>query len=315
MITAAILVPANETDAIRRWLEDGWEIQDVYRLRDEGPRLLLLKGLSDEDGHQWLTGGADDGSSKVPKSTKLLAAVDSQEFNKSFIIDPGTEFEKIGSVFAPAAPASQPVQNNSAPTPSPASGFKPVTDSREFVELLLNAVDPRDKAGLAKSYLQTLVQRELLTLAPEMVLVNEMTEDHISSEKQKLLGEVLNVKLAVPTKHAQFLSAAAATADEIKAQTKTWGRLIWPAVAILVVGVFVSFMFTARGFDLVAKNQMKGYELIGVIFVLALTAISPAVLLLLQRPLAGIDTWSPGASKQDDKKGDDATNLPEPGAK
>jgi hypothetical protein len=314
VITAAILVPANETDAIRRLLEDGWVIQNVLSSRDDGPRILFLKGLSDEDGHRWLTSDVDDGSANVPKSTKLLAAAGSQEFSENFI-DPGTQFEKIASVFAPAAPTPQPVQKDNDPTSSPASAIKPVTDGREFVELLLNAVDPHDKAALAKSYLETLVQRELWTLAPEMVLVNQMTEGQVSSEKRKLLGEVLDVKLGGPTKHAQFLSAAAATAVEIKAQTKTWGRLIWPAVAILVVGVLASFVFTARGFDLVAKNQMKGYELVGVIFVLALTAISPAVLLLLQRPLAGIDAWSPGALKQDDKKGDDATNLPEPGTK
>lgn len=56
-----------------------------------------------------------------------------------------------------------------------------------------------------------------------------------------------------------------------------------------------------------------------IIFVLALFAISPAVLLLRERPLKGLDEWSPSAGTHDSAKtssstGDSKTSSSQDGA-
>ncbi len=52
-------------------------------------------------------------------------------------------------------------------------------------------------------------------------------------------------------------------------------------------------LFLLYAFNLVRDAKLGGAGLALVIFVLALFAISPAVLLLLERPLKGLDSYSP----------------------
>lgn len=77
-----------------------------------------------------------------------------------------------------------------------------------------------------------------------------------------------------------------------------WRRLAPVAVGLLVAALVVGFLFSWIVLGKIGEPGLNGWEAALLIFVFALVAVSPAVLLLLERPLAGIDAWSPGPLKE-----------------
>jgi hypothetical protein len=57
----------------------------------------------------------------------------------------------------------------------------------------------------------------------------------------------------------------------------------------------------AFGMRALYSDRIDGYEFGVMLFALAVFAISPAVLLLLERPLAGIDKWTPSGTASEDE--------------
>lgn len=186
--------------------------------------------------------------------------------------------------------------------PAPPSSSSPADDN--LVATLLNAINTDDeRSKAAKDYLDHLKWRENWRIMPEAVLLDGLRDKSIPDGE--LAIEIICSKIGTPSgEHRKLLAEVVATAKEVQNQTTTWGRLAWPAFALLVAGLGASGYFTYRGFQQVADGKLHGYELIIMIFVLALVAVSPAVLLLLQRPLKGLDQWSPPSMKSpDDESG------------
>jgi hypothetical protein len=84
--------------------------------------------------------------------------------------------------------------------------------------------------------------------------------------------------------------------DEFHQQARKWTRLAEIGVWLLVgTNVFAAAM-TGWLISVAADKDISGWSLPAAIFALALFAVSPAVLLLRERPLKGIDEWMPSAS-------------------
>jgi membrane protein implicated in regulation of membrane protease activity len=98
---------------------------------------------------------------------------------------------------------------------------------------------------------------------------------------------------------------------EVRAGVKRWRELSEKGPLFLVIGGAFSAAMVIVAFVLAGYGKIGDLALAGVVFALALFAVSPAVLLLLGRPLAGLDNWTPGAAGADGK-GDDAEAVKEP---
>jgi hypothetical protein len=85
-----------------------------------------------------------------------------------------------------------------------------------------------------------------------------------------------------------------ATLGDLRAQVRKWTWLAGWAPAFLIVTLLFAMAMTAWLIDIAAPN-LDGWAVAPAIFVLALFAVSPAVLLLRERPLEGIDKWMPSA--------------------
>ncbi|QOD05999.1 hypothetical protein [Pseudarthrobacter sp. BIM B-2242] len=105
------------------------------------------------------------------------------------------------------------------------------------------------------------------------------------------------------TERVNLMKSAVLTAGEVNLHLAKWRELsgnVWPLLRVssIIAGVFVLVSFA-----LVFVGRISGWELAVLAFVFALMAVSPATLLLIGRPLKGLDEWSP--SKQE-KKADEA---------
>ncbi|WP_156750686.1 hypothetical protein [Mycobacterium sp. 852013-50091_SCH5140682] len=188
---------------------------------------------------------------------------------------------------------------NSPPPLNPPSA-PPSPPNNDLVMTLLNEVDMYKRSGIAEQYLKDMNRRENWKVMPEAVLLDDATTAAIERR------DIILSKLGLPAgEHEKFLAQVVEAAKETNNQIKTWRKLAWGAVILLVLGLVAAVFFTYWSFQLVADGKINGYELIAIVFVLALVAISPAVLLLLQRPLKGIDQWAPTLSKPHDDGGKD----------
>jgi hypothetical protein len=134
------------------------------------------------------------------------------------------------------------------------------------------------------------------------------TRTQTTSEDQQLRVQRVKMKEADVTLAGQRNALAATVvlmAREALEHMRKWKNLADSGIKVLWVTV---------GFSLLAVTYLLTYLVPGgkvsdaaipvVIFVLALFAISPAVLLLNERPLKGLDKWAPAAAA--DKSSDDA---------
>jgi hypothetical protein len=183
------------------------------------------------------------------------------------------------------------------PGGSPPSPTPPPPPSTDLIVALLNMAGVDDRPKLAADYLEHIKRREDWKVMQEAVVLDD--PDVQWADKR----EIIRAKFGLPTgEHQLYLAEVVKLAAEVNHQVRVWRKLALPAVILMVVGIVAAGGFTYKGFQLVSNGKMNGYELVVVIFVLALVAISPAVLLLLQRPLKSVDEWSPTLSKP----GDDA---------
>lgn len=187
-----------------------------------------------------------------------------------------------------------------------------------------------DRGALAKEVVANLyrdrsafARRSEWVTAPELVLLDACAAD----EREGLAEELLRVR-------AQMTDADAKTRDSRAGLEEQQAKLAEKKVALAVKGVDLAgemleqmkkwrsianwglgFLVATTTFSMVAAayvllKLMPGKEVSDVaapiiIFVLALFAISPAVLLLRERPLEGLDKWSPGGGSNN---GDEASS-------
>jgi len=217
--------------------------------------------------------------------------------------------------------------DNSQGTPVPNAGYATLTK-------LWSSLDSSERAALAKTYVEQLVashgmhdRAQAYKTAAEVVLLDALDSDTDDADKAKvreLRLQTLRVRSGIPDPADQQIERAQTRVETQLLQEVVEGMKKWRALAnwapwFLLGTVVFSAAMAAFAMWATYKGKIDGLELAGIVFVLALFAISPVVLLLLERPLSGLDQWSPGGGGGGDGDGGgdgnkDNVKKPEDGA-
>lgn len=171
----------------------------------------------------------------------------------------------------------------------------------------LAAVPESERAALAAEVLRA---ERVWPASPDSHLLSQVTDRQTRSQ---LAQELLRVKAGIPAtaglrtrqeqledqriafeqQRTQYFARLVLQADEYIEQRKKWRELADQVPKILRWALIVSAVLTAGVFGLLLAHAIDGWQAVMMIFVLAVAAISPSVLLLVERPLAGIDAFQP----------------------
>jgi len=105
--------------------------------------------------------------------------------------------------------------------------------------------------------------------------------------------------------------------DEFVNHAREWRHLANTGNSFLIYLTVFATAVTGFLAYLLFDGKLDAWAFPAAVFVLALFAISPAVLLIIERPLKGIDQWMPGGKPEDAKpdsssasSGDAGTSKP-----
>ena len=194
-----------------------------------------------------------------------------------------------------------------APPPKPVE-----SELKELHAAMWEAVN--EKPELAKAYFDAIVAGRTSQQATDRwahsaddVLVNKL--DLADVDDKKLLRQIVRARAGIPETFAEslyvqavvteekrnlLLDQAIAAATTLNAQLSGWKILRDWAIGLMVVGTTFAIIMTIWLINGRELLTLEGYLLPILIFIFAIMAVSPAVLLLLGRPLAGIDQFMPG---------------------
>lgn len=166
----------------------------------------------------------------------------------------------------------------------------------------------------AASDRRQLLARSAWATAPEMVLLDELPE-----QRAKLAGRILEARTGIDqhsvarrkaeadnlAAQAKVTANSAEVVIQVVAQMRKWHDLADSGLSFLkwstvfsMLGIAYVLLFLIHG------GKVDAAEGPVLIFLLALFAVSPAVLLLRERPLEGIDKFSPSGTSGGDEGGD-----------
>jgi uncharacterized membrane protein YhdT len=104
----------------------------------------------------------------------------------------------------------------------------------------------------------------------------------------------LKQDVQVRAAHADQQKEVGRILAEFREQAKKWRTLAnWGVGTLVVTSLFAMAMTAYLSTLLGGTTKFPAWAFITAIFVLALFALSPAVLLIIERPLKGIDEWKP----------------------
>ncbi|QII05928.1 DUF308 domain-containing protein [Rhodococcoides fascians A25f] len=210
------------------------------------------------------------------------------------------------------------------------------TDNAELFKLLFAALGEAKSAKSAADYLEAISLPVLAAntwrLATDQRLVKVLGTS-ADSDLALIARDVLRVRNGLPTAAAadrekaislndqkranlsnDFLKENVKLAKSVVAQRVRWTELSNFVPPFLGVSLIFSGILSIIAFLLTRDHHIDGYQLPLVLFVLALIAVSPSVLLLLERPLRGLDHWSPGGKVEDDAKAEKDEKTEDPAA-
>jgi hypothetical protein len=235
----------------------------------------------------------------------------------------------------------------------PAKAAEPAPASSELAELVEKGlpalaipdelwtalIDKEERAAFAKATADDLykariayAQRVGWVVAPELELLDRLDrqpqDPHVTAAKAAtkalletrvdtakseadLIRKDVELKTELLKQQAQVTQLLA----EFLKQAQTW-RILAATGKHFLVGLTL-FATAVTGFlaFLVFDGKLDPWAFPAAVFVLALFALSPAVLLMVERPLKGIDQWMPGGKAQDDQAGKTPSSADTSGAK
>jgi hypothetical protein len=154
-------------------------------------------------------------------------------------------------------------------------------------------------------------------VAPEPALLVQLDAvAYKQNDVADLKIALIRARNAIPTdldnklleKRLEVVDEQLKVSEQLRDDMKSWRKLASKAPWFLLGCLIVATLFVAAAVALTAKGKINGAELALSVFVAALFAISPSVLLLLERPLAGLDSFSPGVGGESKAgTGDDKT--------
>ncbi|HVD40051.1 MAG TPA: hypothetical protein VNC16_03480 [Solirubrobacterales bacterium] len=167
-------------------------------------------------------------------------------------------------------------------------------------------------------------RRSEWSFAPELILLDVLPADEQPSVARALLEvkggltpadaalrtartqleekkvELLGQDIEMAKKRVALAGQGVAIAGEIKAHMERWRSLADAAlIALVITTIFSMLTIGYILLHLAPAGKISDAAIPVIIFVLALFAISPAVLLLRERPLEGLDKWSPGGGVEE----------------
>ncbi|MCV7092642.1 hypothetical protein [Mycobacterium interjectum] len=308
---AGMRIRPGDTEEIASLLRDGWRLRNGGPDQDNQPTLFCYREYQHWD--------------------ELAEYVRSHGYEpprqvRPWDLDVGSTLRRLppatilhmtqttpGQILAiPESEPTEPPDSSTAADGGP--GDRGASDTTVTLAML-DVLESPDRKKIAKTYLEQLIARqdwrgmadkELLTQLQSELRKDPADQVVHCESLTALTEEMLRSKAGLTSKqHAAFLQKRVDLVDQLKKDLVTWRKLAWWAIGILLFGVATSIAFTSWGFILVSDSKLKGYELTVLIFVLALVTISPPVLLLLQRPLKGMDNWSPSPMKVGREKSGD----------
>lgn len=164
----------------------------------------------------------------------------------------------------------------------------------------------------AKEFGSQQAAEQLVSAVPTADFVRDSQFMHALHSESSGIGELWPNDIAAqklsPADAAvrrRYLRAVADMAEEMVKQVKVWKVLAWVAVVIVALTLIFGGVQISHVVGKVTSSDATGYQLIGIIFALAVFVASPGVLFLLGRPLKGIDEWTPDGVLKSEKEGDD----------
>ena len=287
--------------------------------------------MADEDGGT--TGKAatdpadDDAGQQGEVHADLVGSIDA--------VTAAIEALKAATAATPAAAPAAPATAGSAPAPTgQCCGAYPAEALKEALEL--PAVPKALPKGLTADQLDEfqklnakvvdarieLLQRSAWATAPEMVLLDACAEQERAGLAKRILevragatdpdGDRRKAEAKLAEEKAAIAGVARETLKVAKTQMEKWTKLAEKGRDMLVVSTFFSMVMIVAVIIFASENKLDGTETPIIIFVLAIFAISPAVLLLRERPLEGLDKFTPsgptgGASGSSGDSGEEDT--------
>lgn len=198
-------------------------------------------------------------------------------------------------------------------------------------------IEKAERSDLARGLVSNLhtsrtdfARRSEWVVAPEMVLLDACPR----AQREDLAMNMLKVRAALTKadedtrnataalaekdvqladKRVAFAGQGVALAGETLEHMKKWRSIA--NIGLAVLSFTTAFSMAAAGYVLLylaPHEEVSDAAIPVIIFVLALFAISPAVLLLRERPLEGLDKWSPPGATSDSK--DSASGTADPKA-
>jgi hypothetical protein len=192
---------------------------------------------------------------------------------------------------APAPDTAEVAKQALAALAMPSKLWEPLTadERRQIASAALNSLfDERKRfaRGVEWAY------------APEIALLDRCGDD----DRPGLAKSLLEVRAGIAQHQLDFEGERLEVVKALRAQISKWTSIADLGLALLVFG-FVAMLAALGGLCyLVAADELSGWALPAAIFALALFAISPAVLLLRERPLEGLDKWMPGGKAEEDEE-------------
>lgn len=120
---------------------------------------------------------------------------------------------------------------------------------------------------------------------------------HLESEQERSAAakKLLKQDILEAQQRHLLMAEAVMMGRAVRSQFSAWTKLAGSVPWILVLSIMVNAICVFAGLIIVSQGRLNGLEMALLAFVFALTAVSPATLLLIGRPLAGLDKWTPDA--------------------
>lgn len=209
----------------------------------------------------------------------------------------------------PTAPTVKP-KPPEAPAPPAAIPQEVMTGVPTIPDWVWTSLDKPDAAAAAKTLIEKATTfetdrtaRAAWTPTRENALMAHVDPTQRAELAKRLLEESGGITEGHVTARAErnlMLKAAVDVTTSINDQLKRWTELSKLVVPLLAAMSLAGILLILVCLDLLRAERLNGTEMALLAFVFTLAAVSPATLLLIGRPLKGLDQWSPTGAKAEE---------------
>jgi hypothetical protein len=254
----------------------------------------------------------------------------------------GAASSALATSSVPGTSSAPAKSDGSAPVAKPAEPTPAASELAELVDKGLPAlalpenlwaiyIDKDERADFAKTIAEDLYAARIAyarrvgwVLAPELELLDlldRLPKDPQVTTSKSMTKAILQARVDTAKSEADLVQKDVELKEELLRQqsqvtqllaeflkqAETWRGLAQTGKHFLVGLTFFAMAVTGFLAFLLFDNKLDAWAFPAAVFALAAFAISPAVLLIIERPLKGIDQWMPSGKAQDDQAGKQTT--------